>query len=420
MSYSLREPIRLTGTAALAALFLAFGLAAAAGAAETLIRPDKPTAIAFPAEKAKFVRLVIRATSGGAACIDELEVYGEKDKANLALAERGAKATASSCMPSNPKHLIEHLNDGLYGNENSWIPAGGAEDWAQIELAEPAKVAQVVFSRDRKRQYADRVPISVEVRLSADGKQWKTVKELSGKAAEVVVRRWNSSGFAGAVPGAPPPPKLSRGQVVTPADAEPITIPKQDELEFANLALGPKAKAAASSAMTGYPIHKIAHLNDGLAGNEHSWISQSDPSWAEIDLGDVYWVYKVALGSDSSRQYADRGLTQFTILAADKYDKDSKAPSWQPVYKNSTAAPVHVRTEFKFKPVRARWVRIAVDATSGGEARIDELEVYGQKDAIPLERIGPLPQPGLVESKSESTSTLASKSSKFGSSPVRQ
>jgi hypothetical protein len=34
---------------------------------------------------------------------------------------------------------------------------------------------------------------------------------------------------------------------------------------------------------------------------------------------------------------------------------------------------------------------VAVDAAHGGNVRIDELEVYGQKEPIPLNRIGPLP-----------------------------
>ena len=201
-------------TAVVAGLCLAWCFAAPAFAAEVLIRSDKPNAVTFPAENARFVRLVIQATSGSEPCIDELEVYAEKGSRNLALAKHGAKATASSCMPANPKHRIEHLNDGLYGNEYSWIAAGSAGQWARIELAEPAKVSKVVFSRDRNRQYSDRVPVRCEVQLSPDGKQWKTVKKVAGKAASVVLRRRQHAGFAGDVPGPPPPPRVSQGKVV--------------------------------------------------------------------------------------------------------------------------------------------------------------------------------------------------------------
>ena len=56
--------------------------------------------------------------------------------------------------------------------------------------------------------------------------------------------------------------------------------PCLDELEVygpegkQNLALAAQgAKASASSCLPGYPIHQIAHLNDGQYGNSHSWIA---------------------------------------------------------------------------------------------------------------------------------------------------
>ena len=163
-----------------------------------------------------------------------------------------------------------------------------------------------------------------------------------------------------------------------------LKAPAQDELGLANLAVQPGAKAAASSVYAdgALPMHQIAHLNDGLGGNDHSWISKGEPSWAEVDLGDAYSVCHVAFGSDSSRKYDDRAVTSFTILTATKYDKDSGAPDWHQAFRQTEGTPVHVRTDFWFRPVTARWVRIAIAAASGGEARIDEFEVYGQKDAI--------------------------------------
>ena len=75
--------------------------------------PDgrQPTSIEFPAQEARFVRLVIHRTSAGAQpCIDELEVYGPDAPQNLALAERGAVASASSVISGYPIHAIAHLN----------------------------------------------------------------------------------------------------------------------------------------------------------------------------------------------------------------------------------------------------------------------------------------------------------------------
>jgi hypothetical protein len=111
------------------------------------VRSDRPYAVSFPADQAKFVRIVIDRTSGGAAAIDELEVYGPDSKGNLALAGRGAKASASSCISGYTQHAIEHLNDGRHGNDFSWVAATANQEWAQIELPRPAKVDRVVFSR---------------------------------------------------------------------------------------------------------------------------------------------------------------------------------------------------------------------------------------------------------------------------------
>jgi len=141
--------------------------------------PDKPNRIEFAPSQARFVRLVIRDSLQSQPCIDELEIYGPGGGKNLALAAAGAKATASSCLPGYPIHQIAHLNDGLYGNSHSWIAAGTRNEWAQIEFPRVVSVAMVVFSRDREGRYRDRLPASIEIRVSTDGKNWKTVARNS-------------------------------------------------------------------------------------------------------------------------------------------------------------------------------------------------------------------------------------------------
>ena len=47
--------------------------------------PDVANELSFPAQDARFVRLVIAATADGQACIDELEIYAEGGDDNLAL-----------------------------------------------------------------------------------------------------------------------------------------------------------------------------------------------------------------------------------------------------------------------------------------------------------------------------------------------
>jgi hypothetical protein len=143
-----------------------------------------PEALDFPPQQARFVRVTIHETSGNSQPgIDELEIFGPAGKDNLALAERGAVASASSLLPGYPIHQIKHLNDGRYGNDYSWIAATSGAAWVQIELPQPAAVAGVLITRDRDGKYSDRIAEVFEVLVSQDGQQWQSVakRERTGK-----------------------------------------------------------------------------------------------------------------------------------------------------------------------------------------------------------------------------------------------
>jgi formylglycine-generating enzyme required for sulfatase activity/uncharacterized protein YifN (PemK superfamily) len=163
----------------------------------TYMATNEPIALEFPACEARYVRVAIKKTSGGQPCIDELEIYGAAPDKNLALASSGAVASASSCLEGYAIHRVEHLNDGQGGNDRSWIAAEGS-GWAQIELPATATVQRVVFARDRKGQYDDRLPQDVEISVSLDGRTWTPVKQaiaLEGLRPELQapgenVRQW--------------------------------------------------------------------------------------------------------------------------------------------------------------------------------------------------------------------------------------
>jgi len=181
-------------------LLIAAGLSrAGAGAAESRLVSNEfretvarisaaavkpPDALAFPPQEARFVRVVILETSGSAQPgIDELEVFSPDGQENLAAAARGAVASASSLLPGYPIHQVGHLNDGQYGNDHSWIAATAGNEWAQIELPQPALIASIVVTRDRTGQFRDRIPEVFDVLVSHDGQQWQTVakRERTGK-----------------------------------------------------------------------------------------------------------------------------------------------------------------------------------------------------------------------------------------------
>lgn len=145
------------------------------------------TAIEFPAQEAKFVQLLIRRVHGGQPCIDEMEIYGPDSPKNLALADAGARAHASASLEGYEVHALDHINDGLYGNENSWIAGSAGEEWVSIELPEPVRVSKVLISRDRNAQYFDRQILKADVRVSLDGDNWKSVAKLSRNTSDLPI-----------------------------------------------------------------------------------------------------------------------------------------------------------------------------------------------------------------------------------------
>ncbi|MDZ4859074.1 MAG: DUF1553 domain-containing protein [Candidatus Hydrogenedentes bacterium] len=130
----------------------------------------------FATVEAKFVRFTIHGTSDIEPCIDELEVFAaDVEPVNVALAARGAVATASSVFPANTKHKTEHLNDGRYGNDYSWIPQSREESWAMITLPEITKICCVAWARDREGNFRDRIIVDYLIETSIDGSAWRTV-----------------------------------------------------------------------------------------------------------------------------------------------------------------------------------------------------------------------------------------------------
>jgi Hydrazine synthase alpha subunit middle domain/F5/8 type C domain len=356
--------------------------------------PDRPNAIRFEPVECRYVRIVIHETARGPApAIDALEIFAEDGQTDLAASELGALATASSVLKGHRSYQIPHLNNGLYGSQNCWIAdTNDAQPWVQIRLARPSKVARVTFSRDRTGMDADRVGADVEVLVSTDGNDFRSVARVKRPVDHQTHRAPSfAAQFRVPIPAAPIWPPKADSASKQPSHQNDLTAATKDELGMANLSLNDTATARASSALPGYEIHQIKNLNDGLLGNSHSWISNGEPSWAEIDLGREYWIYRLALGSDSSGRHGDRVPEDFEILTATEYQADSKAKTWKKVGPARLNQLPTRRTEFKFKPVRARYVRVTIQKTnSNSAARIDELEVYGREKEITLAEIGPI------------------------------
>lgn len=120
------------------------------------------------------VRFVVTDTSDAEPCIDELEVLATeaessdvgRKRRNVALADHGARARASSVYEGNPKHTLEHVNDGRYGNDFSWI-AKERTGFIEIEFAQPTAIDTVIWGRDRKGEFRDRVAIGYRIEVLA-------------------------------------------------------------------------------------------------------------------------------------------------------------------------------------------------------------------------------------------------------------
>ncbi len=137
----------------------------------------------FDAVEAKFVRFTITASSASEPCIDEIEVFAADGGAkNLALASAGTSATVSGVFANsmNGKHRREHINDGRYGNDHSWIANERGSGWVQLEFPKPVRIKRIVWSRDRgdarmSKVYDDRLPLAYRIEISLDGNAWHPV-----------------------------------------------------------------------------------------------------------------------------------------------------------------------------------------------------------------------------------------------------
>lgn len=75
-------------------------------------------------------------------------------------------------------------------------------------------------------------------------------------------------------------------------------------------------KPSASSALPGYPIHRIEHINDGKAGNDHSWISnETNGGFVRIDFAQPETISRMHWGRDRSEKFRDRVASGYSIEA---------------------------------------------------------------------------------------------------------
>ena len=119
---------------------------------------------------ASSVRMRIFATNGAEPCIDELEVWS--GETNVALQ---ATPSSSGDYQNNPKHKLEHINDGQFGNPKSWISNEAGGGWVQLDLSEPVMIDRVVWARDRQQKIADRTATNYTIEVREALEEWTIV-----------------------------------------------------------------------------------------------------------------------------------------------------------------------------------------------------------------------------------------------------
>ncbi|MEW6156472.1 MAG: PSD1 and planctomycete cytochrome C domain-containing protein [Verrucomicrobiota bacterium] len=250
-------------------------------------------------------------------CIDELEVFavGEPPR-NVALASAGAKASASGSQTSE-HHKLEHIHDGQYGNSRSWMSNERGRGSVQIDFPRREHIDRIVWARDRKGEYTDRLPARYLIEAGVrdqTGMKWRRVAG-TGKGRPAVHPRLTVERFV------PVAARRVRFTVLETTSLEPCI----DELEIFTAEANPRnvalaangARASASSSLPGSAIHKLEHVNDGRYGNGRSWISnEPGQGWVEIEFPQTFSINKIVWARDREEKFTDRLPMRYRIEAA--------------------------------------------------------------------------------------------------------
>lgn len=101
--------------------------------------------------------------------------------------------------------------------------------------------------------------------------------------------------------------------------------PCLDELEVFTSEAAPRnvalailgGKLSASSTLPGHAIHQLAHLNEGLYGNSHSWISnEAGQGWVQLEFPEPQLIERIVWGRDREEKFKDRLPTDYVIEVA--------------------------------------------------------------------------------------------------------
>lgn len=137
----------------------------------------------FPPVKARRVRFTVRATNNLEPCVDELEVF-DTHGVNVALANAGTTATSSGDTVVADRHELRFVNDGEYGNSRSWMSGEHGGGWVALEFSEERTIDRVVWGRDRKGEFTDRLATNYVIEVASVNGEWRVVADASDRATK--------------------------------------------------------------------------------------------------------------------------------------------------------------------------------------------------------------------------------------------
>ncbi len=281
--------------------------------------------ISFPPRLAKFVRFAIHETLPHPTlgliepCLDEFEILTDEPiPRNVALASFGTRASASGSRTS-AAHRLEHLHDGQYGNDRSWMSHQAGRGWITLELPTALPLSRIRWSRDRLGHFDDRLPTAytLQAGLTLDSLETLASQPPLRPAIQALA---NTDRFP------PTTAKRLRFTITRTNNLEPCL----DELEVFdaenhNIALAAHGTTATSSGDKVEPgRHELKHLHDGQYGNSFSWMSsQLGQGWVELEFPTPSRIARVVWSRDRAGQFQDRLALAYRIEVADA------AGTWQ-------------------------------------------------------------------------------------------
>ena len=152
--------------------------------APLVIEPDRPTTIEFTATRAKFVRFVIHAASGGSRVSTSSRSYASGGKENLAAGRRGSEGhgVVVSCRATRSTRSRTSTTASTATTIVGSPPRRG-KSGPRSSCPQATESRRVVFSRDREGSYRDRVPLASRCSSRSTASSGQTVREVKRDGA---------------------------------------------------------------------------------------------------------------------------------------------------------------------------------------------------------------------------------------------